>query len=96
MKEDIEIETKSNPNDLVTKWRQSYRKLSRFGKYFKNIIPITMSLVKNGHGHDLNNVVGVVWAVDPIDGTLNFVHQKENFAISIGIYNDGAIRRICI
>ena len=27
--------------------------------------------------------------VDPIDGTLNFVHQQEGFAISIGIYRDG-------
>ena len=26
---------------------------------------------------------------DPIDGTLNFVHQQENFAISIGIYYNG-------
>lgn len=32
---------------------------------------------------------GVIWFVDPIDGTKNFVHQKRNFAISIGVYVDG-------
>ena len=37
----------------------------------------------------MEDVKGVVWVVDPIDGTLNFVHQQEGFAISIGIYRDG-------
>ena len=37
----------------------------------------------------MEDVNGVVWVVDPIDGTLNFVHQQEGFAISIGIYRDG-------
>jgi myo-inositol-1(or 4)-monophosphatase len=27
--------------------------------------------------------------LDPIDGTMNFIHQKRNFAISLGIYKDG-------
>ena len=27
--------------------------------------------------------------LDPIDGTMNFVHQKRNFAISLGIYAEG-------
>ena len=35
---------------------------------------------------DLN---GYVWILDPIDGTMNFIHQKKNFAISLGIYKDG-------
>ena len=32
---------------------------------------------------------GRVWVIDPIDGTLNFFYQKKNFAIMIGIYEDG-------
>ena len=32
---------------------------------------------------------GVTWILDPIDGTMNFVHQKRNFAISLGIFVDG-------
>ena len=27
--------------------------------------------------------------LDPIDGTMNFIHQQQNFAISLGIYIDG-------
>ena len=30
-----------------------------------------------------------MWIIDPIDGTMNFVHQKRNFAISIGIFENG-------
>lgn len=32
---------------------------------------------------------GRVFVIDPIDGTLNFVYQKENFCIMIAIYEDG-------
>jgi myo-inositol-1(or 4)-monophosphatase len=28
----------------------------------------------------------ITWMIDPIDGTTNFVHQKINFCISVGIY----------
>src|SRR5699024_8380305 len=37
----------------------------------------------------LNSLDGCIWIIDPIDGTMNFVHQKRSFAISIGIYDDG-------
>ncbi|WP_143522730.1 inositol monophosphatase family protein, partial [Pseudomonas sp. 2822-15] len=30
-----------------------------------------------------------IWILDPIDGTVNFVHQECFFAISLGIYQDG-------
>ncbi|MGO3050192.1 inositol monophosphatase [Staphylococcus casei] len=87
MKQDIEIETKSNPNDLVTNVDKATEKY-----IFDNIMktyPNHLVIGEEGHGHDLVDEQGVVWVVDPIDGTLNFVHQKENFAISIGIYNEG-------
>ena len=32
---------------------------------------------------------GIIWIIDPIDGTMNFVHMQRNFAISIGIYENG-------
>src|SRR5699024_5529477 len=38
---------------------------------------------------DVEDTCGILWIVDPIDGTLNFVHQLQNFAISIGVYIDG-------
>jgi len=32
------------------------------------------------------------WVVDPLDGTVNFVHQLQNFAVSIGLYVNGKMR----
>ncbi|ARD74111.1 inositol monophosphatase family protein [Staphylococcus xylosus] len=87
MKEDIKVETKSNPNDLVTNVDKATEKY-----LFDNITetyPNHLVIGEEGHGHHLKDETGVVWVIDPIDGTLNFVHQKENFAISIGIYNNG-------
>lgn len=31
----------------------------------------------------------IVWLIDPIDGTSSYVHQKENFAISVAVYENG-------
>lgn len=31
----------------------------------------------------------IVWILDPIDGTNNFVCQHRDFAISLAIYQDG-------
>jgi myo-inositol-1(or 4)-monophosphatase len=30
-----------------------------------------------------------IWMVDPIDGTTNYLHQKQCFAISIALYQNG-------
>ena len=87
MKEDLSIETKSNPNDLVTnvdKATENYIYDAILRSY-----PDHRVIGEEGHGHHMEDVNGVVWVVDPIDGTLNFVHQQEGFAISIGIYRDG-------
>jgi myo-inositol-1(or 4)-monophosphatase len=32
------------------------------------------------------------WVVDPLDGTVNFVHGLQNFAVSIGLYAKGKMR----
>jgi len=32
------------------------------------------------------------WVVDPLDGTVNFVHGLQNFAVSIGLYAAGKMR----
>ncbi|MBC8931113.1 inositol monophosphatase family protein, partial [Escherichia coli] len=38
---------------------------------------------------DVTDIDGVVWILDPIDGTLNFVEQQRDFAISLAVYEDG-------
>lgn len=33
---------------------------------------------------------GVTWVVDPLDGTMNFVHRRDDYAVSVGVERDGA------
>ncbi|MCA0983622.1 inositol monophosphatase family protein [Halobacillus yeomjeoni] len=81
------IETKSNPNDLVTEMDQETEQF--FAEKIKKAYPEHFLLGEEGFGDEIEELQGTVWVVDPIDGTMNFVHQKRNFAISIGIYHDG-------
>ena len=46
-------------------------------------------LSEEGFGDQVDDLKGHVWIVDPIDGTMNFVMQKRNFAIMMGLYVDG-------
>ncbi|MCG8648195.1 MAG: inositol monophosphatase [Pirellulales bacterium] len=32
------------------------------------------------------------WVVDPLDGTVNFVHRLQSFAVSIGLFANGKMR----
>ncbi|HLS61300.1 MAG TPA: inositol monophosphatase family protein [Virgibacillus sp.] len=83
----MDIDTKSNPNDLVTtidKETEIY-----FVNKLKASYPTHLLFGEEGYGDDITSLDGTVWIIDPIDGTMNFVHQKRNFAISVGIYQDG-------
>lgn len=32
---------------------------------------------------------GLTWVVDPLDGTLNYVHRRDDYAVSVGVERDG-------
>ncbi|WP_163536678.1 inositol monophosphatase family protein [Gracilibacillus sp. YIM 98692] len=83
----FKVDTKSNANDLVTEVDQSTEQY--FQKQIKSHYPNHQLLGEEGYGDNVQSLDGTVWIVDPIDGTMNFVHQKRNFAISVGIYHDG-------
>ncbi|MFD2628251.1 inositol monophosphatase family protein [Oceanobacillus kapialis] len=83
----LNIDTKSNPNDLVTTMDKDTEAF--FAKKIRDAYPSHLILSEEGFGDDLSTMDGTIWIIDPIDGTMNFVHQKRNFAISIGIYHDG-------
>lgn len=83
----LEIGTKSNPNDLVTTMDKNTEKF--FVERIKKTFPSHLLLSEEGFGDDIDTLDGTVWIIDPIDGTMNFVQQKRNFAISVGIYQDG-------
>jgi myo-inositol-1(or 4)-monophosphatase len=87
-KEELNIKTKSNRNDLVTNMDEATE------RYFIEKIRGTYKdhniLGEEGFGDELKELSGVTWIIDPIDGTMNFVHQQRNFAISIGVYENQA------
>ena len=84
---DIEIETKSSPNDLVTNIDRETELF--FIEKIKAFNPTHRILGEEGMGENVENLDGVVWIIDPIDGTMNFVKQHRHFMITIGIYVDG-------
>lgn len=87
MHKSLTISTKNDPNDLVTSLDQEVEKF--FLKKIKDLYPEHKLYSEEGYGDEVTSLEGIVWIVDPIDGTMNFVHQKENFCISVGIYQDG-------
>ncbi|MGM7720218.1 inositol monophosphatase family protein [Metabacillus sp. Hm71] len=83
----LSIQYKSNPNDLVTNMDKEIEQYL-IGK-IQDAYPDHRILGEEGYGDEVTSLDGVVWIIDPIDGTMNFVHQQRNFAISVGIYGDG-------
>lgn len=81
------IQTKSSPNDLVTNIDRETEQF--FIEKIRSTYPEHQILGEEGFGDKLDALDGTVWIIDPIDGTMNFVHQQRNFAISVAVYQDG-------
>ncbi|GLY10627.1 inositol monophosphatase family protein [Pseudobacillus badius] len=89
-KHSLSIHTKSNPNDLVTNIDKETERF--FIANIRKVYPGHRILGEEGQGDDLASLKGIVWIIDPIDGTTNFIHQQRHFAISIGVYENGVGR----
>lgn len=87
MNEPLEVETKSGRNDLVTKLDKDIEKF--FASRIKETYPNHRMIGEEGYGDHVTDLKGTIWIIDPIDGTMNFVHQQRNFAISVAVYQDG-------
>jgi myo-inositol-1(or 4)-monophosphatase len=87
MQDPLTVAEKSNRKDLVTNVDRANEKFLIAG--IREIDPTAKVLGEEGFGDELTSLDGRVWIVDPIDGTMNFVKQQDNFAIMIGIYQDG-------
>ncbi|MEM5608410.1 inositol monophosphatase family protein [Bacillus toyonensis] len=75
LKQALIIEMKSNAADLVTNMDREIEQYL-IGK-IKETFPTHNILGEEGYGDEITSSDGVVWLIDPIDGTMNFVHQKE-------------------
>lgn len=88
--EDVTVEYKTSAADLVTEKDKEIEAF--FVNQINSVFPNHFILGEEGAAsgqaaYDPRNEV--VWLVDPIDGTTNFVHQKRNFCISIGVFDRG-------
>lgn len=83
---ELNIQTKTHPNDLVTE--MDYKVEQFLTKHIKDNYPAHRVLGEEGEGANLTTTEGILWIIDPIDGTTNFVHQKFNFTISLAIISD--------
>ena len=83
----LNIETKSSPDDLVTNMDKQTEQY--FIEKVRGLYPEHRIVSEEGFGDKVEHTEGILWFIDPIDGTMNFVHQKRHFAISVGIYENG-------
>lgn len=80
------IQTKSSEIDLVTETDQSVEKLliSNLSKHFPEHKFIGEESVAAGSQCILTN--SPTWIIDPIDGTMNFIHSFPHSCISIALF----------
>lgn len=86
----LNINFKSGYDDLVTNMDQSIEQY--FIKKINEHFPSHRIVSEEGFGDEVSSEEGILWLLDPIDGTMNFVHQQRHFAISIGIFEHGVGR----
>lgn len=88
LKQPLQVATKLGPNDLVTnadKATQDFL-ISKITSDY----PDANIVAEEGTDFVPDNwQEGLSFFIDPIDGTSNFVKQHDNFAIMIGVYENG-------
>lgn len=84
--DELEIEEKENATDLVT---QLDKLIQQFlTDQIKKEYP--SDLIFGEEGGDVSSISnGNVWVIDPIDGTSNFIAQKNDFAIMLAYFENG-------
>lgn len=92
LEDTLEIEYKTSAADIVTHKDREIEEffIEKISKEF----PEHYVLGEEGMAtrKEYNPKDEIVWIIDPIDGTTNFVHQKQNFSISIAVYEKGEPR----
>jgi myo-inositol-1(or 4)-monophosphatase len=86
--EGVEIAgTKSSESDIVTRADQAAESLIK-----QRLLAVRpYDGMVGEEGDDLPGSSGVVWIVDPIDGTVNYLYGHPHFAVSIAAEIDGEV-----
>ena len=87
LKRSLQVDQKTGASDLVTEMDKATE--AYFVDKITSHFPDHRIIGEEGMSQGTEDLAGIVWVIDPIDGTLNFVKQKNNFGILIGIFQDG-------
>lgn len=85
----IEVTAKSSVNDLVTSVDRAAE--AEIISIIKKAYPDHGILGEESGSIVGTNINEVLWIIDPLDGTLNFVHGFPQFCVSIGIQIRGVM-----
>lgn len=85
--EQLVVDIKTSRQDLVTNLD---REIQDFLIEKIAIFDPTAKILAEENGRDLvEDFTGRVYIIDPIDGTMNFVLEGENFCIMLAVYEEG-------
>ena len=76
---------KTGHQDLVTHWDRKIEQLLR--NEILTAFPQD-SIVGEEYPPEAHRTGAVTWYIDPIDGTTNFINQHQNYAISVGCWEE--------
>jgi myo-inositol-1(or 4)-monophosphatase len=79
------VETKSSPTDIVTQMDQAAERL--IVDRIRDVRPDDAFLGEEGGAHE--GSTGIRWVIDPIDGTVNYLYDLPDWAVSIAAQIDG-------
>ena len=94
--QDHEIESKTNPTDLVTQADLDTERF--FSSVLEALLPESIVIGEEGVSQNpaslniLFDDARPVWVVDPVDGTFNFVHGREHFGVMVALVYQGQTR----
>ncbi|GAA5037416.1 inositol monophosphatase family protein [Actinopolymorpha pittospori] len=83
----LQVSTKAHPADFVTTADKAAE--AAILRLVSAARPRDAVLAEESGVHDGDS--GVRWLVDPLDGTMNFVHRRRDYAVSVGVERDGQI-----
>lgn len=86
-------------NDLVIEHKRLNDLVSEIDRRSEDVIvqailrtfPTHAILAEEGSGNPLESEAEFRWIIDPLDGTTNFLHGFDHFAVSIGVQYQGTL-----
>lgn len=88
----LTVTTKTGRNDLVTNMDRQVEQF--YHQQIKEAFPASVILGEEAQHHPARvPEQGMLWVVDPIDGTMNFVRQQTDFATMIALFVNGRLVR---